>query len=199
MSALKVLLMAGDGAEALETMYPIQRLREEGFEVHVAAPRKKVLQTVVHDFEPHMETYTEKPGYRVQAELSFQDVRPEDYDALYITGGRAPEWIRNEPGAREIVRHFFDAQKPVGAICHAALVLIAAGVVKGRRMAAYWALKPDVEAAGGTFVDEPVVVDGNLVSARAWPDHPAILPAFVRMVGGQPVPASSSPASGAAR
>ncbi|BDG60510.1 DJ-1/PfpI family protein [Caldinitratiruptor microaerophilus] len=185
---MKVLLMAGDGAEALETMYPLQRLREEGFEVHVAAPRKKVLQTVVHDFEPDMETYTEKPGYRVQADLGFLEVRPADYDALYLVGGRAPEWIRNEPGALEIVRHFFENQKPVGAICHAALVLVAAGVVKGRKMAAYWALKPDVEAAGGTFVDQEAVVDGNLVSARAWPDHPALLREFVRMVRGERVP-----------
>ncbi len=180
----RVLLMAGDAAESLETLYPLQRLREEGFVVHVAAPRKKVFQTVVHDFEPHMDTYTEKPGYRVSADKAFAEVNPEEYDALYIAGGRAPEWIRNEPGALEIVRHFFQAGKPVGAICHAAQVLIAAGVAKGRRMAAYGALKPDVEMAGGTLVDQEVVVDGNLVSARAWPDHPAILREFIRLLKG---------------
>lgn len=179
---MKVLVMAGDGAEALETLYPIQRLKEEGFEVHVAAPRKKVLQTVVHDFEPHMETYTEKLGYRVQADLSFKEVNPADYDALYIVGGRAPEWIRNEPGALEIVRHFFENNKPVGTLCHGPLVLLAAGVVKGRKLAAYWALKPDIELAGGTFVDQEAVVDGNLVTARAWIDHPAMLREFVRLL-----------------
>lgn len=178
----RILLLAGDGAEALETMYPLQRLKEEGFAVDVAAPKKKVLQTVVHDFEPHMDTYTEKLGYRVQADLAFGEVRPQSYDGLYIPGGRAPEWIRNEAGALDIVRHFFTAGKPVGTLCHGPLVLIAAGVVKGKRLAAYWALKPDVEVAGGTFVDEEAVVDGNLVTGRAWPDNPAVLREFIRLV-----------------
>lgn len=183
----KVLVMAGDGAEALETMYPIQRLREEGHTVHVAAPKKKVIQTVVHDFEPHMDTYTEKLGYRVPVDLAFSEVNPAEYDGLFIPGGRAPEWIRNEPGAIEIVRHFFEAHKPVGTLCHGPLVLIAAGVVSGRRLAAYWALKPDVEAAGGTFVDHEAVVDGHLVTGRAWPDNPAILREFLRLLNPVPV------------
>ena len=178
----KVLLMAGDAAEALETMYPLQRLKEEGHTVHVAAPKKKTIQTVVHDFEPHMDTYTEKLGYRVPVDVAFTEVNASEYDGLYITGGRAPEWIRNEPGAVEIVRHFFEAGKPVGTLCHGPLVLIAAGVVKGRRLAAYWALKPDVEAAGGTFVDQEAVVDGNLVTGRAWPDNPAILREFLKLL-----------------
>ncbi|RTH05278.1 peptidase [Thermus scotoductus] len=184
----KVLLLAGDAAEALETMYPLQRLKEEGFTVHVAAPKKKVFQTVVHDFEPHMDTYTEKPGYRVSADLAFGEVDPQTYDGLYITGGRAPEWIRNEPGALEIVRHFFEARKPVGTLCHGPLVLIAARVIKGRRLAAYWALKPDVEVAGGTFVDQEVVVDDHLVTGRAWPDNPAVLREFIRLLKGVSVP-----------
>jgi protease I len=183
----KVLVMAGDAAEALETMYPIQRLKEEGHTVHVAAPKKKVIQTVVHDFEPHMDTYTEKLGYRVPVDLAFSEVNPAEYDGLYIPGGRAPEWIRNEPGAVEIVRHFFETRKPVGTLCHGPLVLIAAGVVNGRCLAAYWALKPDVEAAGGTFVDHEAVVDGHLVTGRAWPDNPAILREFLRLLN--PVPA----------
>lgn len=178
----RILLLAGDGAESLETMYPLQRLKEEGFAVDVAAPKKKVLQTVVHDFEPYMDTYTEKLGYRVQADLAFSEVQPQSYDGLYIPGGRAPEWIRNEAGALDIVRHFFTTGKPVGTLCHGPLVLVAAGVLKGRRLAAYWALKPDVEAAGGTFVDEEAVVDGNLVTGRAWPDNPAVLREFIRLV-----------------
>jgi protease I len=185
----RILLMAGDAAEALEVLYPLQRLREEGFEVVVAAPTKKVLHTVVHDFEPHMETYTEKPGYRVQADASFGEVDPSTFAGLYIAGGRAPEYIRNAAGALDIVRHFFTEGKPVGAICHAALVLSAAGVVRGRTLTAYPALKPDVEMAGGTFVDREVVVDGNLITARAWPDHPAILRAFVQAVRGVPAAA----------
>ena len=179
---MKVLILAGDAAEALETFYPLQRLQEEGFTVHVAAPRKKVIQTVVHDFEPLMETYTEKLGYRLQADLSFIDVDPEAYQGLYIPGGRAPEWIRTEPKALEIVRHFFQANKPVGTLCHGPLVLTAAGVVKGRRLAAYGVLKPDIEMAGGTFVDDAPVVDGNLVTGRAWPDNPAVLKAFIRLL-----------------
>lgn len=182
----KILLMAGDAAEALETMYPLQRLKEEGYTVHVAAPKRKVFQTVVHDFEPHMDTYTEKVGYRVQADVAFTEVNPAEYDGLYISGGRAPEWIRNEPGAVEIVRHFFEAGKPVGTLCHGPLVLIAAGVVRGRRLAAYWALKPDVEAAGGTFVDHEAVVDDNLVTGRAWPDNPAILREFLKLLKSTP-------------
>lgn len=178
----KILLMAGDAAEALETMYPLQRLQEEGHTVHVAAPTKKVIQTVVHDFEPHMDTYTEKPGYRVQADVAFNEVNPADYDGLYIPGGRAPEWIRNAPGALEIVRHFVEAKKPIGTLCHGPLVLIAAGVVKGCRLAAYGALKPDVEAAGATFVDEAAVVNDNLVTGRAWPDNPAVMKQFLKLV-----------------
>lgn len=179
---MKVLILAGDAAEALETMYPLQRLKEEGFTVHVAAPKRKPIQTVVHDFEPHMDTYTEKLGYRVPVDLAFSEVKPEEYDALYLPGGRAPEWIRNEPRALEIVRHFFEANKPVGGICHAALILTAAGVAKGRRMAAYPALKPDVEMAGAEFVDGEAVVDGNLVTGRAWPDHPGLMREFIRLL-----------------
>jgi len=176
----KVLILTGDAGEALEVMYPLQRFQEEGFAVTVAAPKKGVVKTVVHDFEPGFGTYTEKPGYRVEATAGFGEVNPAEYDALYLPGGRAPEWIRNEPGAIEIVRHFFEAGKPVGGICHAALILAAAGVLKGRTVTAYPALKPDVELAGATFRDEPVVEDGNLVTARAWPDHPYILRAFLQ-------------------
>jgi len=176
----KVLILTGDAGEALEVMYPYQRFLEAGFEVTLAAPKKGVVKTVVHDFEPGFGTYTEKPGYRVEATAGFSEVDPAAFDALYLPGGRAPEWVRNEPGALEIVRHFFEANKPVGAICHAALILAAAGVLKGRTVTAYPALKPDVELAGATFEDQPVVEDGNLVSARAWPDHPYLLRAFMQ-------------------
>lgn len=182
----KVLLLAGDAAESLEVLYPQQRLREEGFVVDVAAPKRKVLHTVVHDFEPYMDTYTEKAGYRVQADLAFAEVDPSEYVGLYIAGGRAPEYIRNEPGALDLVRHFFDQGKPVGAICHAVLLLTAAGLVRGRTLTAYPALKPDVEASGGTFVDKEVVVDGTLITARAWPDHPAIMKEFIRALRAVP-------------
>lgn len=180
----RVLIVTGDCAEALEVYYPLFRLREEGWRVDVAAPTKKRLQLVVHDFEAGCETYTEKPGYGVAADLAFADVRPGDYDGLVIPGGRAPEYIRNAPGLIEIVRAFADAGKPIAATCHAVLCLVAAGLVRGRKMAAYPQLACDVRAAGGTFADAEVVVDGSLISARAWPDNPAWMREFVRAVRG---------------
>jgi protease I len=178
----KVLIVAGDAAESLEVMYPYQRLQEEGYEVEVAAPSKKKLQLVVHDFVEGYDTYTEKPGYTLDADIAFADVDPADYAALVIPGGRAPEYIRNDPDFRRIVRQFFADDKPVAQLCHAPLALAAAGVLEGRRTAAYPALEPDVVAAGAEYVDGAAVVDGVMVSARAWPDHPAWMREFVRLL-----------------
>lgn len=168
-----------DAAESLEVLYPYQRLLEEGYEVHVAAPSKKKLQFVVHDFVDGYDTYTEKPGYTWPADVAFADVDPADYVALVIPGGRAPEYIRNNPDCQRIVRHFFDADLPVAQLCHAPLVLSASGVLEGRRTAAYPALESDVKAAGAEYVDGEAVVDGVMVSARAWPDHPAWMREFI--------------------
>jgi protease I len=178
----KVLILTGDAAESLEVMYPYQRLAEEGYEVHIAAPSKKKLRFVVHDFEPGYDTYTEKPGYSWEADLAFGDVNPADYAALVIPGGRAPEYIRNNADCQRIIRHFFEKEKPVAQLCHAALALAAAGVLKGKRTAAYPALEPDVTAAGAKFVDSEAVIDGMMVSARAWPDHPAWMREFIRLL-----------------
>jgi len=156
--AAKVLILAGDAAESLEVLYPYQRLREEGYEVHIAAPSKKKLQFVVHDFVEGYDTYTEKPGYTWPADLAFREVDPARYAALVIPGGRAPEYIRNDPDCQRIIRHFFERAKPVAQLCHAALALAAAGVLRGRRTAAYPALAPDVRAAGAEFVDAEAVV-----------------------------------------
>ncbi len=178
----KVLLLTGDAAESLEVMYPYQRLLEEGYDVDIAAPTKKKLQFVVHDFVDGFDTYTEKPGYTWPADLAFADVRPEDYVAVVIPGGRAPEYLRNDPDAQRIVRHFRDVDAPVAALCHGPLLLAAAGTLTGRRSAAYPALEPDVAAAGATFVDGEAVVDGQLVTGRAWPDHPAWMRAFLEIL-----------------
>ncbi len=178
----KILILTGDAAESLEVMYPYQRLREEGYEVHIAAPTKKKLHFVVHDFEPGYDTYTEKPGYSWEADLAFADVSPESYAALVIPGGRAPEYIRNNPDCQKIIRHFFDQRKPVAHLCHASLALIPAGVLKGRRTAAYPALEPDVRGAGAEFIDSAAVIDGVMVSARAWPDHPAWMREFISVL-----------------
>lgn len=182
MASPKVLILTGDAAESLEVLYPYQRLREEGYEVHIAAPTKKKLHFVVHDFEPGYDTYTEKPGYSWPADWSFAEVRPQDYAALVIPGGRAPEYIRNDAHCQRIIRHFFDERKPVAHLCHASLALLPAGVLKGRRTAAYPALEPEVRAAGAEFVDAEAVVDGVMVSARAWPDHPAWMREFLAVL-----------------
>jgi protease I len=181
-SMSKILMLAGDAAESLEVMYPYQRLLEEGYEVRIAGPAKKKLQFVVHDFVEGYDTYTEKPGYTWDADLAFADVDPAEYVALVIPGGRAPEYIRNDPDAQRIIRHFFSDDKPVAQLCHAPLALAAAGVLSGRRTAAYPALEPDVKAAGAEFVDGGGVVDGVMVSARAWPDHPSWMREFVRIL-----------------
>ncbi|MFF0413880.1 DJ-1/PfpI family protein [Kitasatospora sp. NPDC004745] len=178
----KILLVTGDAAESLEVFYPYQRLREEGYQVDIAAPTKKRLQFVVHDFVEGYDTYTEKPGYTWPADLALADVDPADYVALVIPGGRAPEYLRNDPDLQRIVRHFFEGDKPVAQICHGPLITAAAGVLSGRRSAAYPALEPDVRAAGAEYVDGEAVVDGVVVSARAWPDHPAWLRAFVEVL-----------------
>jgi protease I len=178
----KVLILTGDAAESLEVLYPYQRLLEEGYEVDIAGPSKKKLQFVVHDFVDGFDTYTEKPGYTWPADLAFADVDPSQYVALVIPGGRAPEYIRNDPDVQRITRHFFSDDKPVAHLCHGGLLPATAGLLNGRRSAAYPALAPDVEAAGGQFVDSEAVVDGVMVSARAWPDHPAWMREFISIL-----------------
>jgi protease I len=182
MAIPKILIVTGDAAESLEVMYPYQRLLEEGYDVRIAAPTKKKLHFVVHDFEPGYDTYTEKPGYSLDADVAFADVNPADYAALVIPGGRAPEYIRNNPDCQRVIRHFFDHGKPVAQLCHAAQALLAAGVLQGRRTAAYPALEPDIRAAGAEFVNAGAVVDGTMVSARAWPDHPGWMRAFIALL-----------------
>ncbi|TQF05282.1 DJ-1/PfpI family protein [Kitasatospora acidiphila] len=180
--AVKVLLVTGDAAESLEVLYPYQRLLEEGYQVDIAAPSRKKLQFVVHDFVEGFDTYTEKPGYTWPADLAFAEVDPTEYAALVIPGGRAPEYLRNDPEVRRITKHFFEADKPVAQICHGPQITAAAEVLAGRTTAAYPALEPDVRAAGATYRDGEAVVDGMLVSARAWPDHPAWLGAFIEIL-----------------
>src|SRR5258708_12064831 len=177
-----VLILTGDAAESLEVMYPYQRLKEEGYEVHIAAPSKKKLRFVVHDFEPGYDTYTEKPGYSWDADLAFVDVNAADYAALVIPGGRAPEYIRNNSDCQKIVRHFFEHGKPAAQLCHAGLVLAAAGVLKGRPTAAYPPLEPDIKAAGAEFVHEEAGVDRVMVSTRCCPVQHSCMLEFLRFV-----------------
>jgi deglycase len=178
----KVLIVTGDAAEDLEVMYPYQRLLEEGYEVDIAAPSKKKLQFVVHDFVDGFDTYTEKPGHTWPADVAFADVDPSDYVAVVVPGGRAPEYIRNDADLQRILKHFAEGDKPIAHLCHGPLALAAADVLRGRRSAAYPALAPDVAAAGAEFVDSEAVVDGVMVSGRAWPDHPAWMREFMSIL-----------------
>ncbi|MFF9321766.1 DJ-1/PfpI family protein [Streptomyces sp. NPDC014735] len=180
--APKILIVTGDAAESLEVLYPYQRLREEGYDVHIAAPARKTLRFVVHDFEPGYDTYTEKPGYTWPADLAFSEVAPEDYVALVVPGGRAPEYLRNDPELRKILKAFFDSDRPVAQICHGPLMTAAVGALAGRRVTAYPALELDMQAAGATFEDHEAVVDGTLISSRAWPDHSAWMREFLKVL-----------------
>lgn len=182
MAAKKVLIVAGDAVEALEIYYPYYRCLEEGFETDIAAPSKKVLHTVVHDFED-WETYTEKRGYQIEATKAFEDVDPNDYDGLIIPGGRAPEHIRLNPHLPGIVKHFFEANKPIAVLCHGSLVFTGIGeVVKGRELTAYSACQPEVESTGATYVKKTFHKDGNLISGHAWPDLPSLMKEFVKQI-----------------
>jgi protease I len=178
----KILILTGDAAETLEVYYPYHRLQEAGFDVVVGAPEKRRLQFVVHDFVDGFDTYTEKLGHTMEADVAFADVDPADYAAIVVPGGRAPEYIRNNEDAKRIVRHFFAASAPVAATCHGPLLLAAAGVLKGRTSSAYPELAVDVETAGGVFENGGAVVDGNLVTARAWPDNGTWMAAFLTVL-----------------
>lgn len=166
----KVLILAGDAAEDLEVMFVRYRLVEAGHQPHVAAPTTRPIKLVVHDFEPDWDAYVERPGRACPVDVAFADVDPGQYAGLVIPGGRAPEYIRVDPEVRRIVAHFFAEDKPVGTLCHGPQVPAAFGLLEGRRCAGYPPLAPDIEAAGGTFVDGADVVDGNLVSCRGWGD-----------------------------
>ena len=184
----KILMLVGDFVEDYEVMVPFQALQAVGHKVHAVCPDKKAGETVrtaIHDFEGD-QTYSEKPGHNFALNATFDNIKPEDYDALVIPGGRAPEYIRLNPRLLEMVRHFFTAEKPVAAICHGPQILGAAGVVKGHRLTAYPAVGPDVTVGGGEFVPVAVdkaVVDGKLVTAPAWPAHPEWIAKFLEVLG----------------
>lgn len=179
----KVLLVTGDAVEALEVFYPYYRCLEEGFETVIASPQKKTLYTVCHDFEPHSETYTEKPAYRLDSHISFEEVNPQEFDGLIIPGGRAPEYIRLNSHLRPIIAHFFETRKPVASICHGSQVLtLVKEYLEGIEMTAYQACRPDVEACGAMYRSETLYVHENLVSGHAWPDLPGFMREFIRLL-----------------
>lgn len=188
MSAKKILMLVGDYVEDYEVMVPFQALLMVGHTVHAICPDKAAgekVRTAIHDFEGD-QTYSEKPGHNFTLNASFAEVKAEDYDALVIPGGRAPEYIRLNEAVLKMVKHFSTANKPIAAICHGAQVLAAAGVIEGKACSAYPAVGPDVTCAGGKYVDIPVDkahVDGKLVTAPAWPAHPDWLAKFLQVLG----------------
>ncbi len=183
----KILLLAGDFVEDYEVMVPFQALLMLGHTVHAVCPGKKAgekVRTAVHDFEGD-QTYSEKPGHNFALNFAFDDVKEAAYDALVIPGGRAPEYLRLNARVLEIVRHFMTAKKPVASICHGAQILAAAGVLEGRKCSAYPAVGPEVTRSGGQYAEiavDQAVTDGNLVTAPAWPAHPAWLAQFTKLL-----------------
>lgn len=188
MSAKKILMLVGDFVEDYEVMVPFQALLMVGHTVHAVCPDKKADETVrtaVHDFEGD-QTYSEKLGHNFMLNATFAEIKAEDYDALVIPGGRAPEYIRLNEDLLNMVQHFSKAGKPIAAICHGPQVLAAAGVLGGKTCTAYPAVGPDVTNAGGNYISIPAneaIVDGNLVSAPAWPAHPDWLAKFLQVLG----------------
>ena len=188
MAAKKILMIVGDFVEDYEVMVPFQALLMVGHTVHAVCPGKKAgekVWTAIHDFEGD-QTYSEKPGHNFTLNATFDEIKPESYDALVIPGGRAPEYIRLNDKVLDMVRHFAKTNKPIASICHGAQLLAAAGVIGGKACSAYAAVGPDVRSAGGKYVDIPVDkahVDGNLVTAPAWPAHPEWLAKFLKVLG----------------
>ena len=188
MAGKRILMLVGDFGEDYEIMVPFQTLGAVGHTVHAVCPDKKAgdsIATAVHDFEGQ-QTYSEKRGHNFTLNATFADVQPERYDALVIPGGRAPEYLRLNPRVIEIVKHFFNANKPVAAICHGAQILAAARVLEGRRCSAYPACRAEVELARGNYADiaiDAALTDGNLITAPAWPAHPAWLSEFLVALG----------------
>lgn len=187
MSHAKLLMIVGDFAEDYETMVPFQALQMVGHTVHAVCPGKKAgefVRTAIHDFEGD-QTYTEKRGHNFALNATFSEVSPTEYDGLVLPGGRAPEYLRLDANVLDAIRHFVETEKPIAAICHAAQLLAAARVLKGRKVSCYPACSPEVELAGGTFASLQMTeafVDGNLVTAPAWPAHPAWLAKFQQVL-----------------
>ncbi len=188
MATKRILMLVGDYVEDYEVMVPYQMLLMVGHVVHTVCPGKRAgeqVRTAIHDFEGD-QTYSEKRGHNFTLNATFDEIRLEQYDALVIPGGRAPEYIRLNPRVLEIVRHFAEARKPIAAICHGIQVLTAAGVVEGRSVTCYPAVAPEVQRAGGTYVEVPMDgahVEGNLVTAPAWPAHPNWMARFLELLG----------------
>jgi protease I len=182
----KVLLPIGDATEVLDTLYPYFRLPEDGFEVVVAGPEARHYHGVMHEIPPDeavpWDITREQPAYHIKATVAFRDVDPAGHVGLFLSGGRAPEYLRYNQDLLRLTRHFFEAGKPVAVVCHGVEIAAAAGVLKGRTLTTVAKCALDVTQVGGVYVDRSCVLDGNVVSARTWHDNTALLKEFVRLL-----------------
>ncbi|WP_020603718.1 DJ-1/PfpI family protein [Spirosoma spitsbergense] len=168
----KIVIVTGDGGESYETLYAVHRFQEEGDTAVIAAPSKRRLNLVMHDFEPGWDTYIERPGYCLTSDLTIQDVVADEYDAILLLGGRAPEYLRNHAALLEVVREFDRQGKWVFAICHGIQILVTAGLANGRNLTAYEHVRTEIEMGGGTYSTQEAIRDRNIVTGQTWQSHP---------------------------
>lgn len=178
----KVLIIVGDATETVDTLYPYYRLIEGGYEPVVAAPEKRLYQMVMHERRPGWTITKEWEGYQIEAKVAFSEIDPDAYLGIFFSGGRAPEYIREDADLIRITQHFFDTGKPIASVCHGVEIPARADRVRGRRMATVPKCQFDLEVCGGIFVNEPCVVDGNLVSGRTFHDHGHYMGAWMRLL-----------------
>jgi protease I len=195
--AKRILIITGDGGESYETWYAVHRFQEAGYVTRVAAPSKRRLHLVMHDFEPGWDTYKESPGYAMESDLTFDDIRVADYEAVLLIGGRAPEYLRNNVRLLAVLREFDAQEKWIFAICHGVQLVAAAGLAKGRTITCYEHIRLEVETAGGRYVAREAVRDGRLVSSPTWREHPAFYREMFACLGAAtgalPLPAPAAP------
>ena len=182
----KVLMPLGDATEALDTFYPFFRLKEAGYEVIVAGPEARLYHTVLHEIPPDSsipwDITQERPAYFIKAEVAFKDINPDEYAGVFISGGRAPEYIRYDEDLNRVVKAIHDAGKPVASVCHGIEILTPAGIINGRNVTTVAKCAMDAEQGGGNYVNQETVVDGNIVSARTWHDNAPLMRTFLEML-----------------
>jgi deglycase len=183
----KILMPVGDATEVVDTLYPYFRVQEDGYEAVVAGPEARMYHMVLHEVPPApgipWDITQEQPGYHIQAEVAFRDVNPEEYAGLFVSGGRAPEYLRYDEDLMRVTQHFFKANKPVAVVCHGIEIVSAAGVIKGKTVTTVGKCAMDCTQGGAKYVNEPIVVDGNLVTARTWHDNAPFMREFMKMLG----------------
>jgi protease I len=178
----KILLVIGDAAEVFDTLYPLYRIREDGYQVLVAGPEKRVYHLVQHDSHPDWDITIESPGYKLAADIAFRDIKPEEYAGIVLSGGRAPEYIRYDPDLMRVVKFMVDKKLPVASVCHGIEILATADVIRGKTVTTVKKCRFDAEVCGATYVDQEVVISGNIVTARTWHDNHAWMREFMKML-----------------